>query len=459
MTATYTQPEATEQGDVIIWVDDITKAFPTPDGSHLVLDGVSLEVRDGEVLALLGKSGSGKSTLLRCIAGLSYPTTGDVTLRGQPVTGPNPSTAMVFQTFALLPWLTVQQNVELGLEARSVASDERAERAARAIDLIGLDGFADAYPRELSGGMRQRVGFARALVTEPDVLLMDEPFSALDVLTAENLRSELIELLASDEFVIRAVVVVTHNIEEAVTLADRVVVLGSNPGKIKAGFPIDLPRPRVRTSDAFIGYLDRIYAILTRGGDSVGGEAGSSESDGRASQESVVDRAGNTSTIGHDRPLPVVTVDGIAGFADIMLAERDRSIANLAADLGLDIDDLFPLVDALELLGFAEVSNGRTHLTEEGARYAQAPIQEAKRQFAQAALAHAQLIRVMVSTLQRSASSRAKGAFFLDMLRRHHNEQHAQLQLVTAIDWGRYAELFEYDDRRDEFTLVAAQVS
>ncbi len=454
MTTTHSEPEASEQGDVIIRADDITKAFPTPEGTHLVLDGVSLEVRDGEVLALLGKSGSGKSTLLRCIAGLSYPTTGDVTLRGQPVTGPNPSTAMVFQTFALLPWLTVQQNVELGLEARSVAAEERAERAARAIDLIGLDGFADAYPRELSGGMRQRVGFARALVTEPDVLLMDEPFSALDVLTAENLRSELIELLASEEFVIRSVVVVTHNIEEAVTLADRVVVLGSNPGKIKAGFPIDLPRPRLRTSEAFVGYLDRIYSILTRGSDS-----GSSDGAGGAQQGSTSDEATHESTTGHTRPLPVASVDGIAGFADIMLAERDRSIANLAADLGLDIDDLFPLVDSLELLGFAEVSNGRTHLTEQGALYAQAPIQQAKSQFAQAALTHAQLIRVMVNTLQRSASSRVKGAFFLDMLRRHHNENHAQLQLATAIDWGRYAELFEYDDRRDEFTLVAAQVN
>ena len=240
-------------GTLLIDVDQVTKTFDTLDGPLPVLDGVSLEVRAGEIVALLGKSGSGKSTLLRCVAGLIAPSSGTVAFRGEPVNGPNAGTAMVFQSFALLPWLTVQQNVELGLEARGVEPGERAQRADRAIDLIGLDGFESAYPKELSGGMRQRVGFARALVVEPEVLLMDEPFSALDVLTAENLRGELLELWDNDEFPVEAIVLVTHNIEEAVLLADRVIVLGSNPGRIKAELPVVLPRPRDRNAPECVG--------------------------------------------------------------------------------------------------------------------------------------------------------------------------------------------------------------
>src|SRR5256886_12949405 len=203
----------------------LSKTFKTPGSELAVLDNIDLEVLDGEILALLGKSGSGKSTLLRCIAGLIAPTSGSVTFRGNPVTGPNPGTAMVFQSFALLPWLTVQANVGIGLEARGVPEAERATKARRAIDRIGLDGFESAFPKELSGGMRQRVGFARALVVEPDVLLMDEPFSALDVLTAENLRSELLELWQNKTIPTQAIFLVTHNIEEAVLLADRIIVL------------------------------------------------------------------------------------------------------------------------------------------------------------------------------------------------------------------------------------------
>ena len=228
-----------------------------------MLEGIDLQVREGEIVALLGRSGSGKSTLLRCIAGLIPPTDGVVLYREQPFVGTNPGVGMVFQSFALLPWLTVQQNVELGLEARGMQPAERAERALRAIDLIGLDGFESAYPKELSGGMRQRVGFARALVIEPDVLLMDEPFSALDVLTAENLRTELLELWAAGDFPTKAILIVTHNIEEAVLFADRIIVLGTNPGRIKAEIAIGLDRPRDRRAPEFEALLDRIYGIMT----------------------------------------------------------------------------------------------------------------------------------------------------------------------------------------------------
>src|SRR6201992_1774061 len=255
---------ATRTGSVIVQPESVPKTCTTPDGHALpVLDGVSFTLAEGESVALLGKSGSGKSTLLRCVAGLIAPTAGTVSYRGTPLTGANPGVAMVFQTFALLPWLTVQQNVELGLEARGVPPAERADRALKAIDTIGLDGFESAYPKELSGGMRQRVGFARAIVTEPDALLMDEPFSALDVLTAENLRNELIKLWEGHGAPVKSILIVTHNIEEAVLLADRVLVLSSNPGRIKAELAVELPRPRDRHAPRFEALVDTIYGILT----------------------------------------------------------------------------------------------------------------------------------------------------------------------------------------------------
>ncbi|MEQ0564518.1 ABC transporter ATP-binding protein [Amycolatopsis sp. NEAU-NG30] len=244
---------------VLVSVEHVGKRFDT----LRVLDDVSLDLREGEIVALLGRSGSGKSTLLRTIAGLTAPTTGRVRYRGTELTGANPGTAMVFQTFALMPWLTVQDNVELGLAARGVPPARRRERALAAIGLIGLGGFESAYPRELSGGMRQRVGFARALVLEPDVLLMDEPFSALDVLTAEHLRGELMALWQQEDFPTRAVCIVTHDIEEAVLLADRVVVLGANPGHVRAEVAVGLARPRDRRAPEFAALADRLRGLLT----------------------------------------------------------------------------------------------------------------------------------------------------------------------------------------------------
>jgi NitT/TauT family transport system ATP-binding protein len=283
---------------VILAADRISKAFTTPDGSPVtVLDDISFDLHDGEIVALLGKSGSGKSTLLRCLAGLIAPTSGYARYKSQPVVAANPGVAMVFQTFALLPWLTVRQNVELGLEARAVPAVERRERAERAIDLIGLDGFESAYPKELSGGMRQRVGFARALVVEPDALFMDEPFSALDVLTAENLRTELLTLWSRADFPTRAMLIVTHNIEEAVLLADRVLVLSSSPGRIRAELQVDLARPRDRRQPAFEALVDEIYGIMT----------------GRE-QEPAVAPTTRAEPSPLEHPLPAATVGGMAGL-------------------------------------------------------------------------------------------------------------------------------------------------
>ncbi|MER6898926.1 ABC transporter ATP-binding protein, partial [Amycolatopsis sp. NPDC000740] len=286
--------------EVLVSVEQVSKSFPGSAGDELrVLDDITLDLRAGEIVALLGRSGSGKSTLLRTIAGLIGPTRGTVRYRGDELDGANPGTAMVFQTFALMPWLTVQDNVELGLAARGIPPRARRDRALQAIDLIGLDGFESAYPKELSGGMRQRVGFARALVLEPDVLLMDEPFSALDVLTAENLRTELMSLWQREDFPTKAVCIVTHNIEEAVLLADRVLVLGSNPGNLRAEVEIDLARPRDRKSPAFAALVDRLYDLLT----------------GR--DPAAVEPAQATPTA---RPLPQASVGGLAGLVELVHA-------------------------------------------------------------------------------------------------------------------------------------------
>ena len=290
----------------IIEVSDVTKSYTSPDGSPLrVLDGISFELREGEIVALLGRSGSGKSTLLRCIAGLIAPSSGAVSYRGTVLNGANPGVAMVFQSFALLPWLTVRQNVELGLEARAVPPGERRRRAEQAIDRIGLDGFESAYPKELSGGMRQRVGFARALVVEPDALLMDEPFSALDVLTAQNLRTELLRLWAGQDFPTKAMLIVTHNIEEAVTLADRIFVLGSNPGRIRSEIQVPLPQPRDRNEARFQELVDGIYAIMT-------GPDQRAPSHVAETSTSVAERSPVES------PLPEVTVGGMSGLIEIL---------------------------------------------------------------------------------------------------------------------------------------------
>ncbi len=417
----------------LVVVDSVTKTFATLDGELPVLEGVSVEVRPGEVVALLGKSGSGKSTLLRCIAGLLSPSTGSVTYRGVPLTGPNPGTAMVFQSFALLPWLTVLQNVELGLEAKGVEPAARRERAERAIDLIGLDGFESAYPKELSGGMRQRVGFARALVVEPEVLLMDEPFSALDVLTAENLRGELMELWESAEFPIKAIVLVTHNIEEAVLLADRVVILGSKPGRVRLELPIPLPRPRDRNTPAFQALIDQIYAVMT----------------GRPIEDpSTTVRVPETPGT---QPLPQASVDALSGLAEILEGLGATSVAETADELGFEVDDLLPLVDALEMLDFAELDNGRLKLTAAGATFAGADIQASKRIFARAVLDRAPLVRAIVAGLERAGDGTLRSGLFRDVLRRSFSEAEVQRQLDVAIDWGRYAEQYAFDADHEEF--------
>ncbi|MGB3410672.1 MAG: nitrate/sulfonate/bicarbonate ABC transporter ATP-binding protein [Microthrixaceae bacterium] len=426
---------------VLLAARDVKKSFDSPDGPHPVLDGIDFEVRAGEIVALLGKSGSGKSTLLRLFAGLIPPSDGWIEQRGKPLVGTNPGTSMVFQSFALLPWETVQQNVELGLQAQGVAREEAARRALIAIDLIGLDGFESAYPKELSGGMRQRVGFARAIVTDPEVLLMDEPFSALDVLTAENLRGELLEIWDRTDISIQAIVMVTHNIEEAVLLADRIVVLGSNPGRIKASLTVDLPRPRDRRTIEFEVMVNHLYRIMT-GRDVV-----------EVIERTASDETPDTRRTPVSAPLPLASVDGLSGLAEILADLGTCTVAEVADDLGLEVDDFLPLIDALEMLDFAEVEDGSIALTAAGVTFAGANIQASKEIFATAVKRNAPLVGVILNGLTRTNTGVLRQGFYRDVLRGHFNDAEVEAQLDTAIDWGRYSELYEYDADHDELRL------
>lgn len=425
----------------LIDVRNVTKSFATEGGEKLVLSNIKLSIHEGEIVALLGRSGSGKSTLLRCIAGLIAPSSGEVSYRGAQLNGTNPGTAMVFQSFALLPWLTVLENVELGLEAQKVRPAERRRRALEAIDVIGLDGFESAYPKELSGGMRQRVGFARALVIEPDVLLMDEPFSALDVLTSENLRSELIRMWTEGTLPTQTALIVTHNIEEAIQLADRVIVLDSNPGRIKAELTVTLPQPRNRRSPEFEALVDEVYGILT-------GQAAEPRQQQLATEVPVA----QVSEL--EVPLPAASTGSLGGLLEL-LAEEGGSVglAEIADELRYEVDDLLPIIDAAQLLMLARSRGSELQITEQGRRYVAADPLRAKEQFATLAFEAAPLVRRIVHELRTSGSGSIRTDDILGELRGFYSEDDAQHQLDTAIDWGRYGELFEFDADSDRLSL------
>src|SRR5271163_622298 len=268
-TANIASPSSAVPGsngaEPIIEARKLEKFYTQPDGTRIqVISATDLAVYPGKIIALLGPSGCGKSTLLRMLTGLSPSSAGEVYWHGQPVRGESPNVSIVFQSFALFPWLTVLENVEAPLEARGMPTIERHKRALRIIDAVGLDGFESAYPKELSGGMKQRVGVARALVVEPEVLFMDEPFSALDVLTAETLRGELLELWTSRRIPTRAIFIVTHNIEEAIELADRILVLAHRPASLRDDFLVELPHPRDHKSPRFLELVDHVYKVLTQ---------------------------------------------------------------------------------------------------------------------------------------------------------------------------------------------------
>jgi len=426
----------------IIEARKLEKFYPQPDGNRIqVISPTDIAIYPGQIIALLGPSGCGKSTMLRMLTGLSPASGGSVYWHGQPVKDESPNVSIVFQSFALFPWLTVIENVEAPLEARGLPEVERHKRALRIIDAVGLDGFESAYPKELSGGMKQRVGVARALVVEPEVLFMDEPFSALDVLTAETLRGELMELWLGKKIPTRAIFIVTHNIEEAVILADRIIVLGRNPAHIHAQFNVQLGHPRDHKDPRFVELVDLIYRALTKQdhtGHLVPGMAGS---EGAAKKTQIM--------LPHTRP------GGLAGLMEILVDQGGRADLHVLADeLSLEVDALLPSVDTAVLLGMLKLEEGDAILTPDGLAFAQGDIQGRKAIFRKAALANIPLLRQMEQSLKAKSDRTLPAEFFEDLLDEHFSEDESRRQLETAIQWGRYAEIFDFDAASGKLTLT-----
>lgn len=425
--------------DVLLKVENVSKVYGQGDRQFTALRGIDLTIRSGEFVALLGPSGCGKSTLLRLITGLIAPSSGTVFYRGKPVTGVNPYATMVFQTFALYPWLTVLDNVILALEARGEAPESRRDRAEKLIELVDMDGFESAYPRELSGGMRQKVGFARALAVEPELLCLDEPFSALDVLSAEALRGELLELWTTGKLPTKAILMVSHNIEEAIWMADRIVVMGKEPGHIVTEFPVNLPHPRDRKSPAFEQLIDRIYGAIT----------------GRTESE-LTEVGSAPGAPGQTRLLPLASVYALSGLLEYLNDPPTvYDIYKLDDDLELEMTELVPIIEMAEILGFATVNAGDIQLTPLGQAYAESSILTRKELFANR-VRRLPMFRWTTEMLQATPNKALPWRVFFAALRPEFPDELAERQMDIVIDWGRYAELIDYDDRDEMLSLASA---
>ena len=429
---------ASEKRPPVLELVKVCKAFAKPSGELLpVLADLDIVLREGEILGLLGRSGSGKSTLLRIAGGLIKPTSGRVEYRGAPLKGPAEGIAIVFQTFALYPWLTVLENVEFGLDALGLPLEQARRKAMSAIDLIGLDGFQSAYPRELSGGMRQRVGFARAIVSEPTLLLMDEPFSALDVLTAETLRTDFLDLWIEHLLPTKAVLMVTHNIEEAVLMCDRILVLGANPGHIAAEFQVPLAQPRNRLDAPFQAVVDQIYTVQTT---------------------RIAEAIGSRGQLrgGKVQVLPEVTANRIAGFIEALASPAylgQAELAKLAPALGLSANEILQIAIALHILEFGELTEGAVKLTAAGRVFADSGTDDRKRIFEEHLLRFVPLAAHIRQVLDEREEHRAPRARFAFELQDHLNRGDSNQTLQTVTEWGRFAEIFTYDDRTKTFRL------
>jgi NitT/TauT family transport system ATP-binding protein len=425
---------------VIIEARDIEKSFEHADGGKVqVIAPTSLSVESGEIVALLGPSGSGKSTLLRMLSGLSEPSAGEVLWHGRPMRQERPNVAIVFQSFALFPWLTVLDNVEAPLLARGMDHIARHHRALKALATVGLKGFENAYPKELSGGMRQRVGFARALAVEPEILFMDEAFSALDVLTAENLRGELLDLWLARKIPTKSIFLVTHNIEEAVQLADRILVLGRNPARVRADFRVSISHPRERTSQEFLLYVDYIYKLMTQ--PQLVAPPPAAGAGARQAKPAL-------------QMLPHARLGAVAGFLELLQDRGGKEdLYRIAEDLRLEVDDLLPIVEAGSLLGFAKADKGDVELTPLGVQFADGDIETRRKLVRESMLNNIQLIQRMTSALASKSNHTMPVEFFRDFLDESFPDLETQRQVEAALDWGRYAGLFDYDAASDTLSL------
>jgi NitT/TauT family transport system ATP-binding protein len=421
----------------LLELERVKQVYGTGPRAFTAVEDVSFSVDEGEFVALLGPSGCGKSTLLRIIAGLQRPTSGTVLYRGRPLTGVNPHASIVFQTFALFPWLTVQENVEVALQAKGVPAKLRAARALDLLDRVGLDGFETAYPRELSGGMKQKVGFARAMAMEPELLCLDEPFSALDVLSAEALRGELLELWLSGNIATRALLLVTHDIEEAVFMAGRVILMEKNPGRILTDIQVSLAHPRSKKDPKFLEIVDRIYAIL----------AGQT-------QPEHLELGTAPGEPGTTRALPHITINDLTGLLEYLreLPHNRADLYKLASDLKLSTDQLLSLTDAAELLGFATVAHGDITLTALGETFAEASILARKEIFA-TRIRRLPIFKWLMSMLRKAEKHQLKWDVVQTALELEFPEEEAYRQLDIAVDWGRYAEILSYEDASEVIYL------
>jgi NitT/TauT family transport system ATP-binding protein len=421
----------------LLEVRSVNQMYGSGERRFTAVQNINLSMKEGEFVALVGPSGCGKSTLLRIITGLNKPTSGVVLYRDNVLAGVNPYATIVFQTFALFPWLTVQQNVELALKVRGIPAEERTKRAIALLDKVGLDGFENAYPRELSGGMRQKVGFARAMAVEPELLCLDEPFSALDVLSAESLRGELLELWTTGEIPTKAILMVTHNIEEAIILADRIVVMGKDPGHVVADLTVDLPHPRHRKSPEFIAKVDLVYGTL----------AGQTEPE-------AMELGTAPGEPGHTRSLPDIQVGDLTGLLE-GLAEKpdDRAdIYKLVDELKIDSNHLFLLTESAELLGFATVAQGDITLTPLGQTFVDASILARKEIFA-TRIRRLPMFRWLLHMLEKSDTHTLEWDVIQSALELEFPPEDAEKQVEIAVNWGRYAELISYDDAKGTISL------
>ncbi len=424
---------ALTNAEELLTLEHIEKAYGDKDRKFIAVRDVSLKIWAGEFVCLLGPSGCGKSTLLRIITGLNLASSGRVLYRGKPMSGINPHATIVFQTFALYPWLSVLDNVEVALKARGVQALARRERALKLIDMVGLDGFESAYPRELSGGMRQKVGFARAMGVEPELLCLDEPFSALDVLSAEALRGELMELWTARSIPTKAILMVTHNIEEAVLMADRIIVMDKDPGRVVAEMSVGLRHPRQRKDTAFQALTDKVYAAVA----------------GKTEPETIGTVPGQP---GRKQKLPAAHLNALAGLVEKVAAEHGRyDLYMLSSDLVMDLDDLLPVVEAGEILGFLVVQEGDLELTALGQAYAEASIL-ARKELVAGRILRLPIMSWIYETLQQDDNQRVAKEYFVDRLQADFADR-SEKQLMIAVQWGRFAEIFGYDDDTDELFL------
>ncbi|HEY4120710.1 MAG TPA: nitrate/sulfonate/bicarbonate ABC transporter ATP-binding protein [Byssovorax sp.] len=437
MTAAETSaaPTTPASNEPLCALEGVTQVFTMPNGEpRTVLDKISVDIRPSEVVALLGPSGCGKSTILRILAGLITPTEGKVLSHGQPLSGLNPNVAIVFQGFALYPWMTIHENVSIVLEAKGVAAEAREARVRAVLALVGLAGFEDAYPRELSGGMKQRVGIARGLSVEPEMLFMDEPFSQVDALTAESLRAEVLDIWGADGNKTKSILMVSHDIKEVAYMADRIVVLGANPGVVRTIFENRLRRPRDQRSAAMLRLVDRLHDIIT-----------GHELPDEPRAPSIAPGAADAI-----EPLPYATPSQIAGLLEFLSARGGSvDLVQIASETQQEFGQVIVVVKAAELLDLVDTPKRLVTLLEPGERFVDASAEERKGIWRERLLSLSLFRKLRSMLVVRKEMSRK---LVLQALRAWLPMENLEQTFQIVVGWSRFGDLFQYDEETEILT-------